>query len=179
MPAKAATPKKFPKCTSCKEQHDLPRGKKCAFYLAKLGLSPEKKKDEKNDNSSKMDLAFQQRLTKFMDNVEGRLTAIERRRSSSLPSHDSSPGSSRGRKSRSKSRHRRSRSTRSRSRRRSKSASPGKRKYRREPTPEDAKDRSLPKPNSASMQRNKFLSLVLIFQKIGPFHTPLPLPLVK
>ncbi len=113
--------RKTPQCTKCNGQHSPPRGKKCS-----------KDTETKVDSPSQTNAKFQEKVLSFMDKMESRMTAMERRRSSSLPSHgDISPSSSRGK-----------------SRRRSRSTSPDVKKQKRD-NPDNSKDRSLPKPNSA------------------------------
>ncbi len=76
----AASKPAFPKCRTCGDNHEWPRGNGCAVRKAVLGLdmSP-KDKEVKDTGYAASQAAFQQRMESFMSNIEGRIGNLEKR----------------------------------------------------------------------------------------------------
>ncbi len=140
-----------PKCRTCQESHEWPRGQNC----------PRKEQPPTKNTEEKL-AEFQSHVLDYMKKMDTRMENFEkRRRSRSIPSNGDSPSRSSRRSSRSS---RRSSSSSS-SRRRSSSAgtsmstSPSMKKCKRDSTPEDKKrnhsDRSLPPPPTPSAKGKK------------------------
>ncbi len=60
----------FPKCRSCKESHASPRGLKCAFRLAKLGLIDNEHSKKKNSTETPEKSPSGEKLDKIIKLLE-------------------------------------------------------------------------------------------------------------